>query len=309
MLPQLRGSAITIGNFDGVHLGHQTVLQTLRRLAKNHGNIPTMAVSFEPHPQKLLNPQQAPERLTGVRSKARWMGESGVDALFILRFSKQLATWTPEQFVRLILVEGLAVKSVLVGHNFRFGAKGAGNLDSLKHFGETFGFDVHFQPLLQDSGNSISSTRIRHLIKTCQFTQANQLLGHPFEIESRVIPGFQRGRGLGFPTANLALAGILHPPTGIYIVEGHVDGKWLPAVANLGYNPTFGHEKLHLEVHLMAECGDIYRKLLRVRFLKRLRSEIKFPNVEALKKQIAQDVQDAQAFFKQRHDDTPRSLN
>jgi riboflavin kinase / FMN adenylyltransferase len=298
--PKYRGSVVTIGNFDGVHLGHQTIFSRLHALGVVHGGAPVMAITFEPHPQRLLSPKKAPVRITNVRGKARWMEVNGVDAMFILRFNRALAALDPETFVRTILVEGLGVREVLVGGNFCFGVRGSGRFEDLQRLGEQFGFGVHSQELYGSVGGSVSSTRIREAVGGGDFSLAKDLLGRPFEIESRVIGGKHRGRGLGFPTANFALAGLLHPPTGVYVVEGWIDGKWLPAVANVGRNPTFGDEGLHLEVHLLAPCGDIYRKVVRVQFLQRLREEIKFRDVEALKLQIARDVVEAKAFFAQR---------
>ena len=312
MRPQLRGAVVTIGNFDGVHLGHQAMFQTLCQLAEALGGAPTLVLTFEPHPQKLLNPKQAPERMTGVRGKARWIEKKSVDALFVLRFTRKLAAYQPEQFVRQILVEGLAVRAVLVGNNFRFGAGGKGTFANLQTFGEQFGFHVYSQPLIKNDTQIISSTRIREGVKAGQFTDVARLLGREFEIEARVTPGHKRGQALGFPTANIALAGMLHPPPGVYIVEACVNDRWLPAVANLGHNPTFGHVDLRLEVHILAEYGaqfvqaqgsqahfaqDIYRHVLRVRFLQHVRDEIKFSDQDALKQQIAEDVLQARVFF------------
>ena len=288
---------MTIGNFDGVHRGHQTLFNRLHSLGANHGGVPVMAITFEPHPQRLLNPAKAPVRITNVRSKARWLSEHGVDAMFILRFTRELASLDPESFVRRILVDGLGVREVLIGGNFRFGVRGAGSCDDLQDLGEKFGFGVHCMTLFESSGGTVSSTRIRQGVADGDFALAAELLGRPFEIEGRVMGGKHRGKGLGFPTANLALANILHPPTGVYVVEGFVDEQWLPAVANVGRNPTFGDEGLHLEVHMLGPCGDLYRRVVRIRFLKRLRAEVKFKSVEALKSQIFQDVKAAQSFF------------
>jgi riboflavin kinase / FMN adenylyltransferase len=294
---QYRGAVVTIGNFDGVHLGHQTLFSQLHTLGAVHGGAPIMAITFEPHPQRLLNPEKAPVRITNVRGKARWMDVHGVDAMFILRFTRELAALDPETFVQRILVDGLGIRDILVGGNFRFGVKGAGSCQDLHRLGVKFGFGVHCQTLLESTGEAVSSTRIRQAIAHGDFSQATELLGRPFEIEERVMGGKRRGRGLGFPTANLALTGLLHPPSGVYVVEGWIDGEWLPAVANIGNNPTFGDVGLHLEVHLLALCDDLYRRVVRVRFLKRLRAEVKFKDVDALKAQIAKDIVAAKAFF------------
>ena len=297
---RFRGGVVTIGNFDGVHLGHRAVFQQLRALSAGHGGAPTVAITFEPHPLKLLAHDRAPSRITGVRGKARWMDEQGIDAMYILRFTRELAALEPETFVRRVLCEELAVREVLVGGNFRFGARRAGTFADLEALGKQLGFGVHRLTLQQLDGKTISSTRIRELVTTGRFDAAARLLGREFEIEGRVTQGHKRGRGLGFPTANLALADMLHPPPGVYVVEGRVNGHWLPAVANLGRNPTFGDADLHLEVHLLAPCGDLYRQVLRIRFLGHLRPEMKFSDPETLKSQIGRDVADARAFFDNR---------
>ncbi|MBF0382491.1 MAG: bifunctional riboflavin kinase/FAD synthetase [Magnetococcales bacterium] len=292
-----RGAVVTIGNFDGVHLGHQQLFYRLGAIGAEHGGAPVMAITFEPHPQRLLNPDKAPVRITNVRGKSRWMGIHGVDAMFILHFNRELAALDPQSFVKRILVDGLGVRQVLVGSNFRFGAKGVGSFQDLQLLGEKFGFGVHSESLFVANGDAVSSTRIRKAVGQGDFDLASDLLGRPFEIEKRVMGGKRRGRGLGFPTANFALDGLLHPPTGVYVVEGWIDDSWLPAVANIGHNPTFGDEGLHLEVHMLSNCGDIYRRVVRIRFLKRLREEVKFANVEALKTQIAKDVMAAKDYF------------
>lgn len=295
-----RGAVVTIGNFDGVHRGHQTLFARLQTLARDHGGAPVVAITFEPHPQKVLNPEKAPVRITNVRGKARWMAVHGVDAMFIIRFNHALAALSPEAFVQRYLVEGLGIKAVLIGGNFRFGVRGGGNCPFLDTLGREHGFAVHCQTLFETTGGTVSSTRVRQGVAKGDLSLAERLLGRPFEIEGRVIGGQHRGRGLGFPTANLVLAGLLHPPPGVYIVEGWIDDVWQPAVANIGRNPTFGDEGLHLEVHLLAPCGDIYRRVVRIRFWQRLREEKKFTDIEQLKQQITRDVEEAQRFFLRR---------
>ena len=306
MLPQFRGAVVTIGNFDGVHLGHQTILRATRQLAQTLGSLPTLALSFEPHPQQVLSPTKVPERITGLRGKARGIEQSGVDALVVLRFSRTLAALQPEQFVRRILVDGLAVRAVLVGDNFYFGAGGQGNLATLQRCGQQFGFGVHHHALASHDNHTVSSTRIRTLIKAGHLAVAAALLGRAYEVETRVIQGHQRGQAMGFPTANMALAGMVHPPPGVYIVELCLHEQWLPAVANLGHNPTFGGGALRLETHILADEGTglahtphiLYHRVLRVRFLRHIRHEQTFPNSDALKRQIAADISQAKAFFK-----------
>ncbi|MBF0176045.1 MAG: bifunctional riboflavin kinase/FAD synthetase [Magnetococcales bacterium] len=291
-----RGAVVTIGNFDGVHLGHQAVFQTLRALAGQHG-AKAVAISFEPHPKRLLLPISAPARITGLRGKVRWMGRHGVDGLFLIRFTRDVAALGPDRFVDRFLVGALQVREVLVGFNFRFGAGGKGTYPLLQELGARHGFGVHRQEACQLEGKTISSTRVRECVQAGDFAMAERLLGRPFEVEGRVVHGRSRGRGLGFPTANFRLEGLLHPPPGVYVVEVLVDEVWLPAVANLGDNPTFGGEGLRLEVHLLVTCGDIYRRVLRICFRKRLRDEIHFPDAGALQARIVRDVAEARAWF------------
>ncbi|MEO5330910.1 MAG: riboflavin biosynthesis protein RibF [Magnetococcus sp. YQC-5] len=298
--PQFLGAAVAIGNFDGVHRGHQALFAKLRGLAKSHAHALVMAITFEPHPLRLLDPARAPVRITGIRGKARWMEALGVDALFVLRFNRHLATMKPHDFVRELLVKGLGVKEIVVGENFRFGANGAGTFDDLLDLGRVHGFGVHTHPLVYLDGQPVSSTWVRRAVEAGDFKEAALLLDRPFEIEGRVIGGHKRGRGLGFPTANISLGGMLHPPSGVYVAQGCLEEGWLPAVVNVGRNPTFGDASMHLEAHLLVPLAeDLYRKVLRIRFLHHLRAEIQFPDVASLQKQITLDVATARSFFPQ----------
>ncbi|MBF0135291.1 MAG: riboflavin biosynthesis protein RibF [Magnetococcales bacterium] len=296
-LPEdFRGAVVTIGNFDGVHLGHHAVFLTLRELARHH-DAKAVAITFEPHPKRLLFPAGAPPRITGLRGKARRMGQHGVDGMFVVRFTPEVAALRPDHFVDRFLVEALQAREVLVGFNFRFGAGGKGTFALLQDLGNRYGFGVHRQEACQIEGITVSSTRVREFVQSGDFAMAERLLGNPFEIEGRVVHGRSRGRGLGFPTANFRLDGLLHPPPGVYVVEALVNGVWLAAVANLGDNPTFGGEGLRLEVHMLVPCGDLYRQVLRIRFRKRLRDEIHFPDPGALRARITRDVAEARAWF------------
>lgn len=295
--PRFRGAAVTIGNFDGVHCGHQAVFQSLCQRARGLGGT-AVAVTFEPHPIRLLCPERVPRRITSVRGKARWMEAYGVDAMLILRFTRPLAALQPEEFVRQVLVDGIAVKEVLVGHDFRFGAGGKGHFETLTAMGAVHNFTVTQQEAFLLEGGVVSSTRVRQAVLDRNFALAETLLGRPFEIEGRVCQGFQRGRTLGFPTANVALTDQLHPPVGVYLVEGRVNGGWLPAVANVGNHPTFGgREDPLLEVHLLSPVGNLYGKVLRVRFRGVLREQVCFANIDALAAQIREDVKTAREFF------------
>ncbi|NGZ06287.1 MAG: riboflavin biosynthesis protein RibF [Magnetococcales bacterium] len=296
---RFRHAVVAIGNFDGVHRGHQALFARLRELAVGQGGAPIMAVTFEPHPLRLLDPTRAPARITGLRGKARWMEEAGVEGLFVLQFSRQLAAMSPEAFVQAVLVNGLGVREVLVGENFRFGAKGVGTFEDLEQMGRKYGFGVHAHPLVILDGQTVSSTWVRREVESGSFGMAARLLDRPFEIEGRVVVGDRRGRTLGFPTANLPLSGMLYPPRGVYISRACVGGCWVPSVVNVGRNPTFGEHETRLEAHMLVsdEVMELYRKVLRIQFLHHLRPEMTFPNPEALRAQIGQDVAAAREFF------------
>lgn len=288
---------VTIGNFDGVHSGHQAVFARLELLSRQHHNAPRVVVTFEPHPRQYLGTGERLARITTLRAKARQLQELGVDAIFVLRFNRDLAMLKADTFVERYLVQGLGVCEVLVGENFRFGAGGAGDLETLRHLGKQYGFGVHGQPLERMGDTIISSSKIREAVQRGDMEQAGSMLGRPFEMEGRVVPGARRGRLLGFPTANIPANTMLHPLKGVWVVQGWVKGRWIPGVANLGHNPTFGQGWVSLETHLFDFEDDLYRRWLRVQFLKYIRPERKFAGLDALKNQIAQDCQVALDHF------------
>ncbi|HIJ84968.1 MAG: Riboflavin biosynthesis protein [Magnetococcales bacterium] len=295
--PRFTRAVVTIGNFDGVHRGHQTIFSHLQSLSRRHGDCPKVVITFEPHPRQFLAQERAMARITRLRAKVRRLEQVGVDGVFVLRFNRELAQLSAVDFVQRHLVAGLRVREVLVGENFRFGCGGEGNLETLRQLGEYHGFGVHGQPLMRVADTVISSSMIREAVVRGDLEQAGVMLGRSFEMEGRVVPGVRRGRILGFPTANIPVKNMLHPPMGVWIVQGWVDGHWCRGVANLGNNPTFGQGWVSLETHLLNFDADLYRRWLRVRFLKFIRPERKFPGVDALKERIAQDVSEAESFF------------
>ncbi|MBF0158147.1 MAG: bifunctional riboflavin kinase/FAD synthetase [Magnetococcales bacterium] len=290
-----RGCVVTIGNFDGVHRGHQSLLSTTTYLAQEHG-VPAIAITFEPHPRALLQSGRVPDRLTTLSGKLRCMTQQQLDGVLLLRFTPRLAALTPEQFVEMVLVEALAVRAVVVGGNFRFGAGGAGHVDTLTTMGARRGFTVVQPADVLTDGTIVSSTRIRQLVQQGQLTAASRLLGWPFEIEGRVHQGDQRGRSMGYPTANLPMTGVTHPPKGVYVAAmASRELAWQPAIANLGNNPTFGWHPLRLEVHLLRQSAvALYHRKVRVRLYHRLRDEKVFPDVQSLRRQIALDIEQAE---------------
>ena len=300
-----RGAAVVIGNFDGVHRGHQLVLADARRQADALG-VRLAVLTFEPHPRSVFLPDQPPFRLTSLRAKAHALQEAGVDDLFVLHFDRAFSLKKAEDFVLEILVADLAVRHVVVGWDFCFGHQRAGNAALLKSMGAQHGFGVTaVDPVMTGDGEVYSSSIIRAHLREGRPAKAAELLGRPWEVEGRVQGGDRRGRTMGFPTANLALDGRLHPGQGIYAVRAGRDPgvehggetRWLPGVANFGCRPTVAGEGLRLEVHLFEFAGDLYGETLRVRFIDFIRPEKKFDGLDALRAQIALDCSEARAIL------------
>jgi riboflavin kinase/FMN adenylyltransferase len=292
-----QGAVVVIGNFDGVHRGHQILLADARQLADRLG-APMAVLTFEPHPRSVFLPDQPPFRLTSLRAKAHVLQEAGVDHLFVLHFDRAFSLKPAEAFIEEILVRDLAVRHVVVGWDFCFGHKRSGNVALLQSMGAKQGFGVTaVDPVMTGEGEVYSSSIIRDHLRAGRPTRATELLGRPWEIEGRVEQGEQRGRTIGFPTANLGLGDHLCPALGVYAVlagsdpgvEHGEETTWLPAVANLGRRPTVGGEDVRLEVHFLDFSGDLYGQTLRVRLIDFIRPEKKFDGLDALKAQIALD--------------------
>jgi len=291
--PAARGAVVAIGNFDGVHPGHRALIEVAAGEAKRLG-APLSVLTFEPHPRSVFRPQDPPFRLTPLRSKSHALEALGVEHLYVLHFDRAFAAKTAEAFVREILVEGLAARHVVVGWDFCFGHKRAGNAALLRNLGDELGFGVSaVEPVTADNGEVYSSSTVRRYLAEGQPAAAARLLGRPWEIEGRVEQGDQRGRTLGFPTANLALGDYVVPALGVYAVRVMIDeageSAWYPAVANLGRRPTVGGTRIQLEVHLFDFDQDLYGRHLRVRLIEFLRPEKKFDGLEGLRAQIAED--------------------
>ena len=296
--------ALTIGNFDGVHLGHQALLQNLHQYAKNHG-LKTCLLTFEPHPKEFFSPQNAPPRILNLRDKLDALRNTGVDMVVVEHFNANFAKKTPEEFVRDILVQGLNTKHIVIGDDFHYGSKRAGNIKTLEIAGKEYGFTVNSLPTICDSQSPrISSTALRSALKNGDLDQAKQLLGRPYMISGHVIHGKKLGRNLGFPTLNLAITNNLHqrPPamTGIFIVQVHgLSDTPIPGVASLGYRPTVEDlGRVLLETHLFDFNEDVYGRVIRVEFLKKLRDEAKYSDLASLQKAIEADANAARNYFK-----------
>lgn len=291
-----KGAAIAIGNFDGVHLGHQAVIGEAGRIARAQG-LPWAVMSFEPHPRAFFQPDQPPFRLTPKRGKVRAVADLGVDMATILPFDRDLATMEAEAFVTDVLIGGLGVRHVVCGYDFHFGKGRAGNPAMLLDAGHRLGFDFTVVNAVDDAdGEAYSSTRIREHLRAGEPDQAADLLGRPFEITGMVTGGDQRGRTIGFPTANIALGDHIEPMFGVYAVRLSIDDgesppDWIDGVANLGIRPMYETEKPWLEVYLFDWSGDLYDKNVRVQILHFIRGEAKFEGLEELKVKIAEDCQ------------------
>ncbi len=294
--------ALTIGNFDGVHLGHQAMLARLKDTAKKLG-LPACAMTFEPHPREFFAPGQAPARLTSLRGKLKLLTRAELDCIHICRFDNDFAGIDPEEFITRILNRALSVRWLLVGDDFRFGAQRVGDFAMLQALSAANGFVVEVMPSVIVNGQRVSSTAIRHALAHGDLSTAQKLLGRPYSISGRVVGGNKLGRQIGFPTANIQLKYSRPALSGIFVVAVHgaigsSPATPLPGVASLGVRPTV-HEngKPVLEVHLFDFNRDIYGQHLQVDFLHKLRDEEKYADIDTLIHQIKQDVAQAKDFF------------
>lgn len=307
--PRHRGCVATIGNFDGLHRGHQAVLGRLVDKARTSG-LPSLVITFEPHPQEFFNPQRRPARLTSIREKLEILLDSGVDRVLCLRFNRGLASMPAADFIRDILVDALDVRSLSVGDDFRFGHRRIGDITLLRDEGAKHGFEVVVMDTLEHDGERISSTRIRLLLRSGDLDGAERLLGRRYRLSGRIVKGDGRGRLLGFPTANVDLhrrAGPEYgngggsqsaPLSGVFAVTvAGLGPRPLPGVANVGVRPTVGGRRCLLEAHLFDFDRDIYGQHVRVEFRLRLRDEQRFESIDALRAQILADAQRARTYF------------
>ncbi len=306
-------TAVAIGNFDGVHLGHQALLSKCRELA---GKQRSGAISFAPLPVEVLSPDFSPGRITSTRQRIQELREQQLDLLWLLRFNQLLAQQTPQAFIQRVLVEGLAVKHVVVGNDFRFGHLRAGDISLLKSLGEVHGFEVHPHDTVINAGQRISSSRIRQALKMGDISTASGLLGRPYEICGRVVRGQQLGRQLGFPTINIDVSRWRCLLTGVFAVQieperlelrsktthNHpfAERPW-SGVASIGYRPsvidTVNHNRHLLEVHVFDWSGDVYGQRVRVRFIQRLRDEQQFSDLSVMTEQMHSDANQARAIL------------
>jgi len=299
--PEAQGAVASIGNFDGIHRGHQAVISKTGSLARELG-LPHAVITFEPHPRAFFDPALPPFRLTPFRLKARLIEALGVDCLFVLRFNRDLAGLGAEAFVTDVLAGGLRLHHVVVGDNFRFGRKRQGDIGFLERHGRRLGFSVSCLPRVEGPGaRPYSSTAVREYLKAGDPTRAALTLGRYWEIEGRVQRGDRRGHDLGFPTANIPLGQFLNPAYGIYAVRAGIDrGEatvWHHGVANLGIRPMYALAQPLLEVHLFDFDGDLYGRHMRVAFVDYLRPELKLETATALTAQMEEDSRRARVIL------------
>jgi riboflavin kinase / FMN adenylyltransferase len=289
----LGATVVVIGNFDGVHLGHQRVLARARETADERG-LPVVAVTFDPHPMAVLRPEHAPTQLTAVERRAELLGEAGADHVLALPFDRDMASWSPEEFMQRVLVEAVHAAVVVVGANFRFGNKAAGDVATLRAYGADHGFAADGIPL--DGGPMVwSSTYIRTCLAAGDVAGAAEALGHPYAVRGVVVEGDRRGRDLGFPTANVPTDGMTAVPAdGVYAgrLRRLDTGESFPAAISVGTNPTFvpGAREITIEAYLLDFDGDLYGQRLRLEVLARLREERRFASADELVAQIHQDI-------------------
>jgi riboflavin kinase/FMN adenylyltransferase len=288
---------VTIGSYDGLHLGHQAIIKRVIELARE-GKGDAAVLTFEPHPVKFLHPELHISLITPYRKKMMLLAQFGIDVTINLPFSKDIARMSAEQFIEEIVWKRIAPRQVVVGFNFTFGKGRTGSPAELEKIGKRLGFAVEIIPPFRVAGEIVSSTRIRELITRGDIKEANCMLGNNFFMLGKVIHGHARGKGLGFPTANLEVTQDLYPDDGVYAATVIVDDRRYDGVVNIGTNPTFGDGQLAVEVFLIDYRGDLYGKELQVALVDKIRDEQTFPSPDLLVRQIEQDIQRAKEILK-----------
>jgi riboflavin kinase / FMN adenylyltransferase len=289
------GSAVTIGTFDGVHLGHRSLIARTISEAQERGTR-SCVVTWDRHPLMTLRPEAAPRLLSTPQRKLELLETTGIDHIAVLPFTDELSHLSPEDFVDQVLVSGLNAKAIFVGEGWRFGHKRAGDMDLLQKLGAANGFEASPVDLAGEDGDAVSSSRIREAVAAGHMNVARRLLGRPFDIDGVVVGGDKRGAGLGFPTANIECdPHLAYPARGVYAGRARVQDSWFPAAINVGVNPTFGGDPevtpVRVEAFILDFEGDLYNRTLRVEFHQRLRDEIRFASVDDLIAKMREDVQ------------------
>jgi riboflavin kinase / FMN adenylyltransferase len=292
-----RPTVLTLGVFDGLHLGHQLIMQTVVERARALNAVPTV-ITFDPHPRAVLHPESAPPLLQTFDQKIEGFGVLGIEQTIVVRFNKAFSNLSAEDFIRDVVIDRLHAREVYLGKGFAFGHNREGNIELLRRLGDELGFVAGEVPEVKLRGQRVSSSRIRELLIRGQVNLARRMLGRPYGVEGRVERGSERGHKLGFPTANLHPNNRVIPRNGVYVTGTLIDGQWRRSVTNVGVRPTFGDaSEPSVETFVLNWDGDLYGDVVRVRFLYRLRDERKFGSIEELTKQITTDVARAQNYF------------
>lgn len=292
--PEHHGCVLTIGKFDGVHLGHQAVCKNLIDKAREL-SLPSAVMVFEPQPEEFFAPDKAPPRLSSLRDKYNQLKQLGIDRLICIRFASEFAQQSPTHFVESLLRDKLGTRFLVVGDDFKFGFQRKGDFAFLQSISSQCGFDVVNTKSYQMNDDRVSSTLIRQALRDNNFRAARDMLGRDFALFGKVVHGEQNGRTIGFPTANLKIKAPKLPISGVFAVKAKVNGEEYDGVANLGYRPTLAGQQLQLETHLFAYSGNLYGRVLSVSFVDKIRDERRFESLQDLKLQIKKDALQAQA--------------
>ena len=287
---------LTIGNYDGLHLGHRKIIERVEIKARENKGT-SMLMTFHPHPLTILKPDRFIGLITPLPVKRRLIEEAGIDVMFIIPFTDEFHLISPESFVENILVQKLGIKGLIVGYDFKFGKGGKGNVKYLAAKSTQYGFFFDIQEAITLDNEKVGSNRIRRMIQEGDVKKAGLHLGRPYMIEGTVMAGDGRGRTIGFPTINLQTEFPLMPGRGVYVSSVEIGGKRLPAVTNIGFNPTFDGQSLTIETYIMDFSQDLYNQKVALYFLDRIRDEVKFSSVDELKDRIRKDVEIARAYF------------
>ncbi|MCB0407481.1 MAG: bifunctional riboflavin kinase/FAD synthetase [Bdellovibrionales bacterium] len=302
-LPAFRASVVTVGNFDGLHLGHQKLIQTLKEEGKRWG-VPTVVFTFDPHPLEVLAPELNHQRLFPREDLGEQLNILGMDYLIIEPFSKKFSQTSAQKFLEDYILKPLHPKALVVGHDFAFGADRSGSQETLKSFCMSNGISLMVLDPIQEASGIVSSSKIRQSIRLGKIREAQELLGRPYYVVGVVARGAGRGKSIGLPTVNLQLQSFILPAPGVYITEVYWDGVWNPAVSNIGCNPTFHNSsdepQYTFETHILSFQKDLYGESLKVRFRDWLRNEIRFKSAQELISQIHKDIELAKSFFSQK---------
>jgi riboflavin kinase/FMN adenylyltransferase len=293
----LRPTVLTLGVFDGLHLGHQKIMRTIVERARALQAVPTV-ITFDPHPRAVLHSESAPPLLQTLDQRIGAFEVLGLEQTIVIRFNRDFAATDAETFLREVIHDRLKAKEVYLGKGFAFGKNRAGNIELLKKLSAELGFLADEVPEVQLRGQRISSSRIRHLLLEGHINLARRMLGRPYGIEGRVVRGDRRGHKIGFPTANLQTVNRVMPKNGVYVTSTLIDGQWRRSITNIGVRPTFENQaEPTIETYILNWAGDLYGDVIRVRFLHRIRDERKFSGIEELKAQINKDLARAEIYF------------